>query len=58
MSEVYLGDGVYTHFDGWHIVVTTSDGYKTINEIYLDPDVFRSLVNFQKQVKEGNIEPE
>lgn len=31
-GKTYLGDGAFAHFDGYHIVLTTSDGIRTTNE--------------------------
>lgn len=45
----YLGDGVYVDFDGYAIILTTENGVRTTNEIFLEPDVYRALVNFVKQ---------
>ena len=35
-ERVYLGDGVYVEYDGYHVVLTTSDGIGTTNRICLD----------------------
>ncbi|HUE84496.1 MAG TPA: hypothetical protein VMO26_00310 [Vicinamibacterales bacterium] len=44
--KLYLGDGAYAAFDGWHVVVTTEDGYEATNTIYLDRSVYEALVDF------------
>ena len=51
MSKVYLGDAVYAELDGRNIVLTTEDGIKTTNTIYLDPTVIKSLLAFLKKEK-------
>ncbi len=39
MEKRYLGDGLSVEFDGFHVVLTTSNGRDTTNRICLDPDV-------------------
>ncbi len=39
----YLGDSVYADFDGYHIVLTTENGYGPSNTIALEPPVLRAL---------------
>jgi len=50
----YLGDSVYADFDGYHIVLTTNNGYPDDprNRICLDPEVFESLLRFKKKLEE------
>ena len=43
---VYLGDGVYAYFDGTHVVLTTEDGIRATNTIYLEREVIKSLLQF------------
>lgn len=50
MSKQYLGDAVYATFDGYHVVLTTSDGIAETNKIYLEPAVIEAL---QKYLKPG-----
>ena len=47
--EAYLGDGVNADFDGFHIILTTDDGVEVLNTIFLDPCVFRSLMEFGQE---------
>lgn len=49
-KKQYIGDGVYVEFDGYNFILTTSNGYNTTNEIYLDRSVFKSLLIFVKTV--------
>lgn len=44
---VYIGDGCYAEFDGFAIVLTTSNGLKDTNRIVLEPEVFDALVNYR-----------
>lgn len=50
--ERYLGDGVYAEYDGYHIVLKTSDGITTKNTIFLDDSVFNALIEYKKFIEE------
>jgi hypothetical protein len=42
--KTYLGDAVYARFDELgRLVLTTEDGIRTTNEIYLEPEVLEKL---------------
>lgn len=45
-NKDYLGDGVYASDDGYHIILETSNGVSTTNQIYLESNVIQSLINF------------
>lgn len=45
-EKVYLGDGVYAQNDGFGIVLTTEDGIRVTNEIYLEPQVYQKLLDY------------
>ena len=48
----YLGDGAYAEFDGYYIVLTTSDyGITVTNRICLEKEVFKTLVEYEKMIK-------
>ena len=47
----YLGDGAYAEFDGYYIVLTTSDGITVTNRICLEKEVFKTLVEYEKMLK-------
>lgn len=47
----YLGDGVYVEFDGYHIVLTTSNGIVETNTIKLEPEIFEALVNYENELR-------
>lgn len=42
-KKTYLGDGVYAHHDGYHVVLTTENGIETTNTIALEPEVLHAL---------------
>lgn len=51
----YIGDSVYVEFDGFHIILTTNNGYPDDprNRIGLEPQVWASLDNWVKQLHEA-----
>ena len=52
MKKQYLGDGVYVEWlaDRGQIVLTTEDGLRATNSIYLEGDVVNALFRFAQQV--------
>lgn len=48
--KTYLGDSVYASCDGFHIVLTTENGYGPSNTIFLDPGVMNALSAYARQV--------
>ena len=45
-KKTYLGDGVYSEFDGHQIKLTTENGsLNPTNTIYLEPEVILNLMN-------------
>jgi len=42
----YLGDGVYADFDGFHVIVFTSDGVSAHNIVYLEDTVASELIRY------------
>ena len=51
-DKVYLGDAVYVTFDGYHVVLTTEDGIRTTNSIYLEPEVLANFTEWLAVMKE------
>lgn len=51
IEDVYLGDGVYASFDGYHISLDLR-GQDNTTKIALDPRVVSSLESYIKRVKE------
>lgn len=47
----YLGDGAYVHFDGWHVWLTTHDGYRTTNEVALEPEALNAFLEWLDRLK-------
>lgn len=48
----YLGDGAYVHHDGWHIVLTTSDGISDTNTVCLEPSCMRLFDEYRTRLKD------
>ena len=44
--KVYLEDAVYVVHDGYGLVLTTEDGIRATNTIYLEPEVVQSLLDY------------
>ena len=54
----YLGDGVYVDTDGCGgIVLTTENGIETTNEIYIEPEVYKSLIRYMQRLTTLNKKP-
>lgn len=57
MSETYdkdyLGDSVYVQHDGYHIILTTENGYPDDprNRIALEPTVLASLIRYEQRIR-------
>lgn len=46
-DKEYIGDGVYVEIDErGDVILTTENGYEITNRIVLEPEVFRSLVEY------------
>lgn len=45
-KKVYLGDGLYARFDGYHIELTAEDGLNILHRVYLHEGVYQNLVAF------------
>ena len=49
-KKIYLGDAVYAEIDydiqGGRVTLTTEDGIRTTNTIYLSPEVFGALLEW------------
>lgn len=46
----YLGDSVYVDFDGFYITLTTDNGDGPTNTIFMEPEVYHALVEYQKRL--------
>ena len=48
----YLGDGAYVGFDGYHVVLYTSDGISYTRPVYMEPNVVRGFQNWLSRLRE------
>ena len=48
-NKEYLGDGVYVTTDGYMLELTTENGTKTDNTIFLEPAVFTAFIAYAKR---------
>lgn len=53
MSKEYLGDAVYVDIERGMLKLTTEDGYRTTNEIYLEPEVYEALLRYVEQQEDN-----
>lgn len=54
LAPRYLGDGVYAHFDGYHIILTvpgTAHDTGRDQRIALEPAVLRELNRYDKEAR-------
>lgn len=49
--KTYLGDGVYAEFDGFNIQLYLNNGYEDFNHIILEPETFKSLMDFHEKIQ-------
>ena len=52
MNKFYLGDGAYVEYDGYGLILTTSNGIEDTNTIYLEPEVFGNLEGYVRRLRE------
>lgn len=48
--KAYIGDSVYAEFDGYHIVLTTNNGYGASNTIAIEPAVYQALKQYAQRI--------
>ncbi len=46
----YLGDAVYADWDGYHVILTVSDGVYDTDRILLDDQVMEQLINYYERL--------
>ena len=51
MEKTYLGDGVYVEVERGMLKLTTEDGYRATNTIFMEPEVMDALEQYIKQAK-------
>lgn len=55
-DKQYLGDGVYVDFDGYMLILTTEDGIRVLNKIYLEPAVYENLIRYVEELQRRKSE--
>jgi len=50
-----LGDGLFASFDGWQIVLYTTDGIRTTNQVYLEPEVLAAFLRYIELLKKQQL---
>lgn len=53
-TEDYIGDGVYTEYDGFGVWLKTNNHLHPDDKVYIEPQVWRALKRFMQRV---GIEP-
>ena len=57
IEKRYIGDGVYADFpDNYHVRLTTEDGMRMTNEIFLNPEVLLAFAAFADDLKNAITE--
>lgn len=56
-TETYLGDGLYAHFDGYHIVLRLPHEFGDLH-VSLEPSVFDALLRYRERIYEDAKEIE
>lgn len=56
VAKAYLGDGVYVDHDGYALTLTTEDGIRATNTIYLEPEVWTALRRYVEGLAERTKE--
>jgi len=54
-QKEYLGDGVYAAFDGNGVILTTENGIRATNTIYLESATWDELQKYVDRIKRGEI---
>ena len=54
VKQEYIGDGAYANFDGYSLWIRTHNGIRTTNQVCLEPEVLKNLLQYIKQVAGTN----
>lgn len=49
--ESYLGDGAYVGFDGYYVVIYTTDGIQYTRPVYMEPGVLESFLRWSRDFR-------
>jgi hypothetical protein len=50
-KTVYLGDGLYAKYDGYHVVLMANSSISPTNTVYLDDNVLTAFLKYIVDVK-------
>jgi hypothetical protein len=54
-KEVYLGDGLYASYDGYHLCLRAPRGYDD-HEVFLEPAILQEFLSFIEKTFNVKIE--
>jgi hypothetical protein len=57
VKKVYLGDGVYGEWDGYHVILTAENCNGRHNTIFLEEPVISALNTFVQAIREERTAP-
>lgn len=57
-TRTYIGDGVFVHYDGYALVLTTENGFAATNTIVMEPAVWEALVRYVNHLEDYDPPPE
>ena len=52
-TKAYIGDGVYVDRDDRGLVLTTEDGVRVTNTIYLEAEVWAALIEYVQALRQA-----
>lgn len=53
MTKTYVGDAVYADHDEYHLILTVEYGYGPEQTIYIEPQVWESIVRYVSKLQGG-----
>lgn len=54
-EKQYIGDGAYAEFDGYSVVLTTSDGMCNTNQVCMEPEVVKNFLRYFASIGSGAV---
>ena len=55
-EKQYLGDGAFAEFDGNGINLSTEDGIRTTNRVYMEPEVAHNFLRYFASISPEALE--
>ena len=56
MDVLYLGDGAFIEHDGYSFILYTDNGYRRVNEIFLEPDMAEEAVKYIQKERKARVD--